>query len=62
MDYRKRSKSNPLDFNQDHDIIHYDIIFNEIPAKKSRIDCIIQMLKWVYKKLMCSKTQEYLNV
>ena len=58
MDYRKRSKSNPLDVNQDHDIIQYDIIFNDLPTKKSRIDCIIQMLKWVYKKLTCSKHRD----
>jgi hypothetical protein len=59
MDYRKRSKSNPLD---DTDLIHYDQIFNDLPTKKSKIDSIIKLLKWIYKKLTCSKSHTYLNI
>ncbi len=59
MDFRKRSKSNPLD---DTDLTQYDQIFNELPTKKSKIDSFIQMLKWLYKKLTCQKSYTHLNI
>ncbi len=68
MEFRKRSKSNPLD---EIDLSQYDEIFNDIPITNSnnpkqvtvsKIDSIIQILKWLYKKLTCQKSYAHLNV
>ena len=68
MEFRKRSKSNPLD---ETDLSQYDEIFNDIPITNSnnpkqvtvsKIDSFIHMIKWLYKKLTCQKSYTHLNI
>ncbi len=50
MEYRKRSRSNPIDDDSDDSVI--DITKYEVEIPNSRV-CCFRCIIWLYKKLTC---------